>query len=36
MIERLPCGYVDIHAHVIFGMDDGPATLEESVALLER
>ncbi|MGT2755613.1 capsular polysaccharide biosynthesis protein Cps4B [Streptococcus ovuberis] len=25
----------DIHSHVIYGVDDGPKTLEESIALLE-
>ena len=28
-------GLTDIHAHVVYGVDDGPRTLEESVALLE-
>ncbi len=26
---------IDIHAHILFGMDDGPQTLEESLAMLE-
>lgn len=28
-------GFVDIHQHVVYGIDDGPATLEESLHLLE-
>ncbi len=27
--------YIDIHCHILPGMDDGPATLEESVKMLE-
>ncbi|HVS02615.1 MAG TPA: CpsB/CapC family capsule biosynthesis tyrosine phosphatase [Thermoanaerobaculia bacterium] len=27
-------GFVDLHAHLLPGVDDGPATLEESVAML--
>lgn len=27
--------FIDIHSHILYGMDDGPATLEESVAMLE-
>lgn len=26
---------VDIHSHILFGLDDGPAELEESVAMVE-
>jgi protein-tyrosine phosphatase len=29
------CSFVDIHSHVLYGMDDGAKTLEESVAMLE-
>ena len=28
--------FVDIHQHVVYGVDDGPATLAESIRLLER
>ena len=28
-------GFVDIHSHVLYGMDDGAQTIEESVAMLE-
>lgn len=28
-------GLIDIHAHVLPGLDDGPGTLEESVAMVE-
>lgn len=27
--------FIDIHSHVLYGMDDGPATIEESIAMLE-
>ena len=27
-------GYLDMHQHVIYGVDDGPQTLEESMAML--
>lgn len=27
---------IDIHTHIIFGVDDGPATLEESLALIKE
>ncbi|WP_442878137.1 CpsB/CapC family capsule biosynthesis tyrosine phosphatase, partial [Cetobacterium sp.] len=26
---------VDIHTHLLFGVDDGPETLEESIKLIE-
>lgn len=29
-------GYVDIHCHILPGIDDGPATIDESVALAEE
>jgi protein-tyrosine phosphatase len=28
-------GYVDIHSHILHGLDDGAKTLEESIAMLE-
>jgi protein-tyrosine phosphatase len=28
-------GYVDIHSHILYGLDDGAKTLEDSVAMLE-
>ena len=30
-----PGGIVDLHCHVLPGLDDGPSTIEEAVALLE-
>lgn len=27
---------IDIHTHLLFGVDDGPSTIEESVEMLER
>ena len=27
---------IDIHSHIIFGVDDGPSTIEESLALLKE
>jgi protein-tyrosine phosphatase len=29
-----PIGFVDIHSHVLYGMDDGARTLEESLGML--
>src|SRR5262245_46307974 len=29
-------GYVDIHSHVLYGLDDGPKTAGESLAMLEQ
>lgn len=28
-------GFIDIHSHVLYGIDDGAATVDESVAMLE-
>lgn len=28
-------GFIDIHSHVLYGLDDGPETVEQSVAMLE-
>jgi protein-tyrosine phosphatase len=28
-------GYVDIHSHILYGLDDGAKTIEDSVAMLE-
>jgi protein-tyrosine phosphatase len=30
----LPCPVIDLHCHVLPGIDDGPSTIEESVALV--
>lgn len=27
---------IDIHSHIVFGVDDGPSTIEESLALLKE
>ncbi len=29
-------GYIDVHAHIIPGMDDGPKTIEESIQMLQK
>jgi len=29
------CSFVDIHSHVIYGLDDGAKTLDDSIAMLE-
>jgi protein-tyrosine phosphatase len=29
------CSFVDIHSHVLYGLDDGAKTLEQSVAMLQ-
>lgn len=31
---KLP-GFIDVHAHILPGLDDGPATMEESLAMVE-
>ncbi|MQA28727.1 MAG: hypothetical protein GEU82_02650 [Luteitalea sp.] len=28
-------GYADIHSHILYGMDDGPRTIDESVRMLD-
>ncbi|MCU0341317.1 MAG: capsular biosynthesis protein [Spirosomaceae bacterium] len=33
---RLPVFAVDVHAHVLPGLDNGPATLDESIVLLQE
>lgn len=33
--EAMPAGFVDIHAHVLPGVDDGPMDEEQSIAMLE-
>ncbi len=30
------CGYVDIHSHILPGVDDGPATVDDSIALAKE
>ena len=27
---------IDIHTHLLFGVDDGPETIEESIVMLEQ
>ncbi|HVS85025.1 MAG TPA: CpsB/CapC family capsule biosynthesis tyrosine phosphatase [Gaiellaceae bacterium] len=34
LVDALPHATLDLHAHVLPGLDDGPATLEESLELL--
>jgi tyrosine-protein phosphatase YwqE len=34
--ELLPTGYIDIHSHILPGIDDGAKTLEQTTALLSR
>ena len=29
------CNFVDIHSHVLYGLDDGAKSLDESVAMLQ-
>lgn len=33
--DLIPQGYVDIHSHILFGIDDGAKTLEDSNFLME-
>lgn len=33
--ELIPQGYIDIHSHVLFGIDDGAQTIEDTSYLLE-
>lgn len=33
--ELIPQGYVDIHSHILFGIDDGAKTLDDSNFLME-
>ena len=34
--ELLPPNYIDIHSHILPGIDDGAKTLEHTAALLSR
>ena len=34
--ELIPTGYVDIHSHILTGIDDGASTLEDTKYLLEE
>ena len=34
--ELLPTHYIDIHSHILAGIDDGAKTLEHTAALLSR
>lgn len=34
--ELIPAGFVDIHSHLLYGIDDGAKTPEDTVALLSR
>ena len=34
--ELIPTGYVDIHSHILPGIDDGASTLEDTKFLLEE
>ena len=34
--ELLPPNYIDIHSHILPGIDDGAKTLEHTTALLRR
>jgi hypothetical protein len=34
--ELLPTHYIDIHSHILPGIDDGAKTLEHTAALLSR
>ena len=36
LAELIPSGYVDIHSHVLPGIDDGASTLEDTKFLLEE
>src|SRR5215469_3099821 len=33
--DAVPPSMVDIHSHIVFGVDDGAQTIEDSVAMLE-
>ena len=33
--ELIPDGYVDIHSHALFGIDDGAQNIEETAFLLQ-
>ena len=34
--DVIPDGFVDIHSHIIPGVDDGPENIEESIFLITR
>ena len=34
--ELIPEGFVDIHSHILPGIDDGAKSIEESLELIEK
>lgn len=36
MVVEIPPGFIDIHSHILPGLDDGPAAMEECVAMARR
>lgn len=36
MLEEIPAGFIDIHSHILPGLDDGPVSMEECLAMAER
>lgn len=36
LVDLIPKGYIDIHSHILPGIDDGSKTLEETSMLLEK
>jgi protein-tyrosine phosphatase len=34
--ELIPSGYVDIHSHLLFGLDDGAKTLEDTLSYIRQ
>ena len=36
LAELIPSGYVDIHSHILPGIDDGASTLEDTQFLIEE
>ena len=34
--ELIPSGFVDIHSHILPGIDDGPKNVSESISLITK
>jgi len=36
LIDLIPKGFVDIHSHLLYGLDDGAKTLDDSISMISQ